>query len=139
MAASHVLNAFKSVLACPRDCFSDIGSRIPLHSFEAADIIKLCEEAFASFSCLPALLRIDGPVIVVGDLHGQFFDLIRIFHCIDNFMECKFLFLGNYVDRGEFSTETIVLLIALAILFPKKFILLLGNHEFISVNVVYGF
>lgn len=139
MAASLVLSAFKSVLTCPRDCFSDIGTRIPLPSFEAADIIKLCDEAFASFSCQPALIRLDGPVIVVGDLHGQFFDLIRIFHCIDNFLECKFLFLGDYVDRGEFSTETMILLIALAIMFPKNFILLRGNHEFKSVNVVYGF
>jgi len=92
----------------------------------------------------PTLLEIDGPVHIVGDIHGQFDDLCRHFAMIgwpheETENEYKYLFLGDYVDRGKFSVETIALLLLYKVMFPKRIYLLRGNHESASINRIYGF
>ena len=85
------------------------------------------------------LVELEAPLRVCGDIHGQYYDLLRIFeHCGypgDN----NFLFLGDYVDRGKQSLETICLLLAYKIKFPNKVYLLRGNHESSVTNRIYGF
>lgn len=94
-------------------------------------------EAFLSESML---LELDGPLNICGDVHGQYQDLLRIFGCGGMPSEVnKYLFLGDYVDRGKQSLETIVLLFALKVRFPHSFFLLRGNHECATINRVYGF
>ena len=80
----------------------------------------------------PNLLKIDGNVVIVGDVHGQFMDMMNMFHKLrstpgDN--GTKFLFLGDYVDRGEFGCEVLGYLLALKLQYPKSVFMLRGNHE----------
>ena len=77
---------------------------------------------------------------VVGDLHGQFYDLLHIFE-INGYPSEKnpYLFNGDYVDRGVFSLECVTTLIAYKILYPNHLFMARGNHESVNLNQMYGF
>lgn len=79
----------------------------------------------------PNLFHLADPLTVVGDIHGQFHDLMRMFDLgeADQFEKEKFLFLGDYVDRGNYGLENILYLYSLKINYPKSIYMLRGNHE----------
>lgn len=79
------------------------------------------------------------PCTVVGDLHGQYFDLMRIFEVAGDPPHTRFVFLGDYVDRGKFSCEVVLYLLALKLTFPGCVTLLRGNHESAAVSGHFGF
>ena len=99
----------------------------------------LCSTIRTVFLSQPVILSVEGPVIVVGDIHGQFFDLVRIF--LQNGLppDHTYLFLGDYVDRGKRGVDVLCLLYALKIKYPNHIHLLRGNHETASMNRLYGF
>ncbi|KAI0186303.1 calcineurin-like phosphoesterase [Xylaria flabelliformis] len=104
-----------------------------------AEIVAICQRAREVFLSQPALLELDAPVKIVGDVHGQYTDLIRMFEMCGFPPSANFLFLGDYVDRGKQSLETILLLLCYKLKYPENFFLLRGNHECANVTRVYGF
>lgn len=87
----------------------------------------------------PSLLKLASPVKIVGDIHGQFHDLVRIFNACGYPPYTNYLFLGDYVDRGYRSLETIILLLCYKIKYPENFFMLRGNHESANITKIYGF
>ena len=106
---------------------------------EYNEIIWLCEEVTKIFLNQPVCLYLDAPVNICGDIHGQYSDLIRLFEAGGYPPEVNYLFLGDYVDRGQQSIETICLLFCFKIKYINNFFLLRGNHECASLNREYGF
>ncbi|RRT64561.1 hypothetical protein B296_00020402 [Ensete ventricosum] len=104
-----------------------------------ADIRQLCGASKEIFVSQPNLLELEAPIKICGDIHGQYTDLLRLFEYGGYPPEANYLFLGDYVDRGKQSIETICLLLAYKIKYPENFFLLRGNHECASINRIYGF
>jgi len=96
---------------------------------EKSCALKLIRTAKGIFRKEPNLLRLEGNLSVCGDIHGQYYDLLRIFEVGGSPPDVTYLFLGDYVDRGCFSSEVLWLLIALKINLPEKMWMLRGNHE----------
>ncbi|EJS42147.1 ppz2p [Saccharomyces arboricola H-6] len=104
-----------------------------------SEIIQICHKARELFLAQPALLELSPSVKIVGDVHGQYADLLRLFTKCGFPPMANYLFLGDYVDRGKQSLETILLLLCYKIKYPENFFLLRGNHECANVTRVYGF
>ena len=110
----------------------------------APEIDELCAAAEAKFKQESTVLKIRAPVKIFGDLHGQFGDLMRLFaeygspSTVGDIAYIDYLFLGDYVDRGAFSLETISLLLALKVEYPDSVHLLRGNHEEADINALFG-
>ncbi|KAJ7333789.1 Serine/threonine-protein phosphatase PP1-gamma catalytic subunit [Desmophyllum pertusum] len=104
-----------------------------------AEIRGLCLKSREIFLSQPILLELEAPLKICGDIHGQYYDLLRLFEYGGFPPESNYLFLGDYVDRGKQSLETICLLLAYKIKYPENFFLLRGNHECASINRIYGF
>ena len=107
--------------------------------FSIEEITYVCKEARELLLSQPVLLELSGPIHVCGDIHGQFTDLIDLFRLCGDPADSNYLFLGDYVDRGKQSLETILLLLCYKIKYPTTFFLLRGNHECSSINRAYGF
>uniref|UniRef100_A0A0W0G3D9 Serine/threonine-protein phosphatase n=1 Tax=Moniliophthora roreri TaxID=221103 RepID=A0A0W0G3D9_MONRR len=103
------------------------------------EITAICLAAREVFLSQPTLIELSPPVKIVGDVHGQYSDLIRLFEMCGFPPAANYLFLGDYVDRGKQSLETILLLLCYKIKYPENFFLLRGNHECANVTRVYGF
>jgi serine/threonine-protein phosphatase PP1 catalytic subunit len=98
------------------------------------EITSLCLAAREVFLSQPTLIELSPPVKIVGDVHGQYTDLIRLFEMCGFPPAANYLFLGDYVDRGKQSLETILLLLCYKVKYQENFFLLRGNHECANVT-----
>ncbi|XP_019448887.1 PREDICTED: serine/threonine-protein phosphatase BSL3-like isoform X2 [Lupinus angustifolius] len=109
------------------------------------EIADLCDTAERIFSGEPSVIQLRAPIKIFGDLHGQFGDLMRLFDeygapsTAGDIAYIDYLFLGDYVDRGQHSLETISLLLALKVEYPNNVHLIRGNHEAADINALFGF
>ncbi|ELP93414.1 serine/threonine protein phosphatase 2B catalytic subunit alpha isoform, putative [Entamoeba invadens IP1] len=89
----------------------------------------LIKQARDIFRKEPNLLTVFAPVVILGDIHGQFFDMLNVLDMLGSPTKTQYLFLGDYVDRGDYSTEVLFYLLAHKICYPTKVYMLRGNHE----------
>ena len=98
----------------------------PLSEIEVKD---LCSKAKEILSLEENVQPVRSPVTICGDIHGQFHDLKELFRLGGKLPETNYLFMGDYVDRGHYSVETVSLLVSLKVRFPNRITILRGNHE----------
>jgi protein phosphatase len=111
-------------------------SALSLPKFPKDFVLRLFREAQNVLKTEPTLLELESPCVVVGDIHGQIFDLGRIIHTYGN---SQYLFLGDLVDRGEFSIEVVITLFLMKVVFPRRVFIIRGNHEFAQMCSQCGF
>ncbi|EOD40877.1 hypothetical protein EMIHUDRAFT_417293 [Emiliania huxleyi CCMP1516] len=134
------------LLLRPREWAAQPAAQKSEFPLEPEDVIRLCDVVQPLLEAEPTLLRLSAPVKVFGDLHGQYSDLMRLFESYGvprkeggDIGIIDYLFLGDFVDRGKHSLETVVLLLALKAAHPRAVFLVRGNHESPEVNARDGF
>lgn len=103
------------------------------------EVKDLCAKIKELYMNEPNIQIVHCPVTICGDIHGQFHDLLELFKVGGKCPDTNYLFLGDYVDRGCFSVETVSLLMALKLKYPNRIFLLRGNHESRQTTQMYGF
>ena len=108
----------------------------PLPLFQLEKLIQKAKEVLMREENVP---NVRSPVTVCGDIHGQFYDLMELFKICGEPPNSNFLFMGDYVDRGNNSVECFSLVLALKVRYPSRVTILRGNHESNEINKIYGF
>ncbi|KAH9361303.1 hypothetical protein HPB48_006865 [Haemaphysalis longicornis] len=104
-----------------------------------SEVRRLCFKAREILTEEGNVQRVDSPVTVCGDVHGQFYDLKELFKVGGDVPSTNYIFMGDFVDRGFYSVETFLLLLALKVRYPDRITLIRGNHESRQITQVYGF
>jgi serine/threonine-protein phosphatase 2A catalytic subunit len=99
----------------------------------------LCDKVREVYINEANVVSVAAPVTVCGDVHGQFHDLTELFRIGGQCPNTNLLFMGDYVDRGYYSVETVSLLVCLKLRYPERITILRGNHESRQITQVYGF
>ncbi|XP_040991176.1 serine/threonine-protein phosphatase BSL3 [Juglans microcarpa x Juglans regia] len=151
-AARKLLDRQMSINSVPKKVIAHLlkprGWKPPVRRqffLDCNEIADLCDSAERIFSSEPSVLQLKAPIKIFGDLHGQFGDLMRLFDeygapsTAGDIAYIDYLFLGDYVDRGQHSLETITLLLALKVEYLHNVHLIRGNHEAADINALFGF
>lgn len=120
-------------------CLEQLLEHRPPRILPAETIRLLCHMLKQQLLAVPNIMALQSPISVVGDIHGQFHDLLEIFRIGNSPPHTNYLFLGDYVDRGFYSVETVLLLIVLKLRYPERVFLIRGNHESRTITTNYGF
>jgi len=103
------------------------------------ELKQLCDMVKAILMEESNVQPVHSPVTVCGDIHGQFYDLLELFKQGGEIPKTRYVFMGDFVDRGHHSVETLELLLCYKARYPECITLLRGNHECRQVTQVYGF
>ncbi|KAM3137460.1 Serine/threonine-protein phosphatase 2B catalytic subunit alpha [Paramecium bursaria] len=105
------------------------------------DLFKLVAECNKLLKNEGNLLYLQDPLTVVGDIHGQYYDLLKLIEpkVGGNPETTKYLFLGDFVDRGSYSIEVIILLYSIKLNYPSTVYFLRGNHECRQLTAFFNF
>ncbi|KAI3405504.2 PPG1 [Candida oxycetoniae] len=120
-------------------CLEQLLEHKPPKILPPETIHQLCHILKTQLLAVPNIMSLQSPISVVGDIHGQYHDLLEIFRIGGSPPNTNYLFLGDYVDRGYYSVETISLLLVLKIRYPNRISLIRGNHESRTITTNYGF
>lgn len=134
-----MLEAHQKLVSENFELFTRGSSKMTIPVFPRNDVIALCQRAAIAFQAEPVLLNLQGPIHVVRDLHGHLLDLLRIVYNHGFPPATKYLFLGDLVDRGEFSLETTTFIFLMKVIWPTSVHLIRGNHEFEAICASHGF
>ncbi|CAN6439271.1 unnamed protein product [Victoria cruziana] len=118
---------------------SQISQLMQCKPLSEPEVRTLCEKAKEILMEENNVQPVKSPVTICGDIHGQFHDLVELFRIGGKCPDTNYLFMGDYVDRGYYSVETVTLLVALKIRYPQRITILRGNHESRQITQVYGF
>jgi diadenosine tetraphosphatase ApaH/serine/threonine PP2A family protein phosphatase len=102
-------------------------------------VLQLCDICRELFVEEANVEHVYAPVTICGDIHGQFFDLLELFRFGGEVPSTSYVFMGDFVDRGYHSVETLLLLLLLKARYPDRVCLIRGNHESRQITQVYGF
>eukprot|EP01052_Picozoa_sp_SAG31_P042958 SAG31_NODE_6995_length_1824_cov_3.600000_1_plen_122_part_01 len=102
-----------------------------------SQVIELCAKAEEIIAMEDNVQMVPAPCTICGDLHGQFYDLLELFRVGGECPDTNYVFLGDYVDRGHYSIETLLLLLSLKVKFPRRIYMIRGNHESRQITQVY--
>mgnify|MGYP001062990888 CR=1 FL=1 len=159
-----ILLSYRDLMLADQKSIVSLMRNPGLPKIEESRIVELCKYSIEILKRQSTLARLNGPVVVIGDLHGSIVDLLRIFgryglpfmyesdikntkkynglgnkNGNDQHFSLKYVFLGDYVDRGEFSVEVMTVLLSAFCLYPNNIILLRGNHEFLNISTTNSF
>lgn len=104
-----------------------------------SDVKAICTKVKEIFELEENVHQVPAPCTIVGDIHGQFFDLLELFLVGGDIPDANYVFMGDFVDRGYHSVESFLFLLVVKILHPKHVALVRGNHESRQITQVYGF
>jgi serine/threonine-protein phosphatase 2B catalytic subunit len=102
-------------------------------------LLDICNKMMAALRAEPSLLRLTDPLTVVGDIHGQYYDFLKLIEVGKDPAEQQYLFLGDYVDRGCYSCEVLICLFCYKLKYPKNLYFLRGNHECRQLTEFFNF
>jgi len=129
------------LLGSPKDNYKaakDLKS-VNLPVLSQKDVLDVCNEALKLFKAEPSCLTLSSPITIIGDVHGHILDLFRVLNTFGLPQNRKYLFLGDLVDRGEFSIETVLIVFLMKIIWPQNVQIIRGNHEFFYLCSQGGF
>jgi diadenosine tetraphosphatase ApaH/serine/threonine PP2A family protein phosphatase len=135
---SDVFRALEDLVRSQLHVFVADPSTFSLPPIDKESAEAICSAAGLAFSADPVLLDLTGHFIVAGDVHGHVLDFLRIFATFGFPPATNYVFLGDLVDRGEFSVYIVLYAFAMKALFPGSFYLIRGNHECEDVNSIHG-
>jgi len=138
-SASDFLKYIYSILKADISEYSDHRVRLKLPLLTPTMILTMLEEVTTIFMSEETVVKVSSPLVIVGDLHGTILDFLKILSIFSFPPNRKYLFLGDLVNKGEFSTEIIAIVFAMKSLYPESVIIVRGNHEFASQCEQCGF
>jgi protein phosphatase len=135
----RLFDLYKRYMLADGSAYEDDTFHLQLPIVPIPVVSRLCASVTSLFSEEPMVLEIDAPITIVGDIHGHVVDLFRTLGALGLPPERSYLFLGDLVDRGEFSMETVVVVFLLKVLHPRHIFVIRGNHEFREMTRQSGF
>lgn len=138
-AVRKIYSAYEKLWMVDKLQFEIGNQRLIFPNIKEVLLKEICKVATESFKNEPTLLRINKDCVILGDLHGHILDLFRVLKKFGPPRHTTYVILGDVVDRGEFSLETITLVLIMKLLYPNNVFLIRGNHEFHGMFQYNGF
>lgn len=137
-AANEIFSGYSSLFSCPIVEIENIGRTIDIPRFAPTLLISLCREFQEVNTKCQALESITSPTIVVGDIHGNLHSLLAIIMLHGLPPAQSYIFLGSFIDYGDYSIEVAAILFCLRILYPENVMILRGVNEHCPLNIMNG-